>query len=109
MAEARVTLPITDLLPGNVQRVVLNDEPVAVCNVDGAFYAIHDRCTHADAPLSSGGLEGCHLICTWHGATFDVRTGQPTSPPASEPCRRYAVEVDGDTLTVIDREPDNNC
>ncbi len=107
MPEPHATLPVADLPPGTVQRVMLNDEPVAVCNVDGRFYAIHDRCTHADAPLSPGGLEGCHLVCTWHGATFDVRTGQPTSPPASEPCRRYTVERQGDTLIVIDRVPND--
>ena len=99
------TLELADLPPGTVKQVMLNDVPVAVCNVGGAIHAIHDACTHVGIALSGGFLDGHELICPWHGAAFDVRTGVPTSGPAEMPCRRYAVDVDDGTITITDRTP----
>lgn len=106
MSEASTTIPLADVPPGTVKQVALGAADVAVCNVDGELFAIHDQCTHAGVPLSNGPLDGYQLICPWHGAAFDVRSGHPTSPPAYEPCRRYAVSVAGDTITITDRVPE---
>lgn len=104
--EQTATLKLTDLPPGTVKQVIVGNEEVAVCNVGGELYAIRDQCTHAGIPLSTGPLDGYELICPWHGAGFDVRSGCPTSPPAFEACRRYTVATDGDTVTVTDRIPE---
>jgi 3-phenylpropionate/trans-cinnamate dioxygenase ferredoxin subunit len=99
------TLPLEDLPVGKVKQVIINNEPVAVCNVDGEIHAIHDHCTHVGIELSGGFLDGHELICPWHGAAFDVRTGVPQSGPASIPCRRYTVAVEEQTITVTDQIP----
>lgn len=67
--------------------------PIAVFNVDGELYAIDDTCTHQDASLADGWLEGCFIECPLHASTFDLRTGAATGPPARRPVRTHRVSV----------------
>jgi 3-phenylpropionate/trans-cinnamate dioxygenase ferredoxin component len=91
--------PLADLPPGEATRVLAH-VPVAVFNADGELYAIDDTCTHQDASLSEGWLEGCLIECPLHEASFDLRTGTPTGPPAKRPVRTYPVEVHDDVVFV---------
>ena len=73
------------------------------------WYAIHDECSHAAIPLSEGDVEGCEIECWLHGSSFDLRTGKPTGPPATEPVAIYPVKVDGDDVLVdVARAPTND-
>jgi 3-phenylpropionate/trans-cinnamate dioxygenase ferredoxin component len=73
---------------------------------DDGFYAIYDECSHAEIPLSEGDVDGHTVECWLHGSRFDLRTGQPTGLPATEPVPVYPVEVrDGDVY--ISLEPSN--
>ncbi|GAA2362513.1 bifunctional 3-phenylpropionate/cinnamic acid dioxygenase ferredoxin subunit [Saccharopolyspora halophila] len=74
--------------------------PIAVFNVDGELYAIDDTCSHQDASLSEGWLEGCAVECPLHAACFDLRTGQPSGPPAKKPVRTHAVSVEAGMIYV---------
>jgi 3-phenylpropionate/trans-cinnamate dioxygenase ferredoxin subunit len=74
--------------------------PVAVFHADGELYAIDDTCTHQDASLSEGWLEGCLVECPLHAASFDLRTGQPTCLPARRAVRRHRVTVDDGIIHV---------
>lgn len=86
-----------DVPPGQIKAVGAKGARIVLANVDGSFYALEDRCSHQDFPLSSGELEGCELECAFHGATFDVRTGRATRLPAVRPVRAYDAElVDGE-------------
>jgi 3-phenylpropionate/trans-cinnamate dioxygenase ferredoxin subunit len=69
---------------------------VALARVDGEVYAFADNCSHRDFPLSVGEVDAgsCTVTCEWHGAAFDLRTGEPTCPPAIKPIPVYAVRVD---------------
>lgn len=85
--------PLTELPPGEVTVVKTSQGRVAVFNSGGELHAIEDRCSHQEAYLSDGWLDGCEVECPLHGATFDLRTGRPTGPPATEPVRVHPVEV----------------
>jgi 3-phenylpropionate/trans-cinnamate dioxygenase ferredoxin subunit len=63
-------------------------------------YALADVCSHAEIALSEGEVTRKGLECWLHGSCFDLRTGAPSSPPASEPVDTYAVTVDGDGVYV---------
>ena len=50
--------PLTDLPRGSARRLPL-DPPVSVFHTsDGELYSIDDTCTHQDASLADGWLEG---------------------------------------------------
>jgi 3-phenylpropionate/trans-cinnamate dioxygenase ferredoxin component len=78
----------------------IGDHEIAVCNVDGQFYAIDNLCTHDEGPLDQGELEGNEIECPRHGARFDVRTGEATQLPAFEPVQRHPVRVEGEDIQV---------
>ncbi|MCH7705669.1 MAG: non-heme iron oxygenase ferredoxin subunit [Chloroflexi bacterium] len=89
-----------DVPPGYVISVEVEGEGIAICNVDGEFFAIADECTHDGGSLDQGELEGDIIECPRHGAQFNVRTGAVVEPPAVESIGTYQVEVRGDTILV---------
>lgn len=92
-----------DCPPGTLLGVRANGEDIVLANVDGDLYALEDRCSHQDYPLSDGELEGKKLTCIYHGATFDACTGRATGLPALRPVRRFPLEVrDGDILVQVE-------
>jgi 3-phenylpropionate/trans-cinnamate dioxygenase ferredoxin component len=69
---------------------------------DDNFYAVYDECSHAAVPLSEGEVDGCTLECWLHGSRFDLRTGEPTGLPATEPVPVYPVEIrDGEVYVSL--------
>ena len=78
---------------------------IAVFNVDGELFAIDDTCTHQDASLSDGWLEGCAVECPLHAACFDLRTGRPSGPPAKTPVRTHRVVIEDGLVYVYESEP----
>lgn len=91
--------PLADLAPGDAVRLepeTVGDPRgpgVAVFRTDDGLYAIDDSCTHQDAALSDGWLDGCFVECPLHAALFDLRTGEPDGPPADGPVRTHPVVV----------------
>ncbi len=77
---------------------------IALFNVDGELFAIDDSCTHQDASLSDGWLEGCAVECPLHAACFDLRTGRPSGPPAKKPVRTHPVVVEDGLVYVRESE-----
>lgn len=70
---------------------------------DDRFYAAYDECSHAQVALSEGEVDGCTLECWLHGSRFDLRTGEPTGLPATEPVPVYPVEIrDGDVYVTME-------
>ncbi len=81
----------------------LDGEKICLVSVDGAVYALQDRCSHRDFPLSNGQLDGDQIECAWHGARFDVKTGRPLCLPAIKSVKVYEVRVDnGDVYVAVD-------
>ena len=80
--------------------IQLGTVPVAVVRAEGEVYAINDVCSHEEVPLSEGEVYDHTVECWLHGSCFDVRTGKPTGPPATEPVATYPVRIDGDDVYV---------
>ncbi len=89
-----------DIAPGKVNVYDVAGRQIAVCNVDGTFYAIDDVCTHDGGSLDQGELLGDEIECPRHGALFDVKTGRALTLPAVAPVRSYPVQVNGDEIMV---------
>jgi 3-phenylpropionate/trans-cinnamate dioxygenase ferredoxin subunit len=100
--------PVAALPRGEARRVEA-DPPIAVFHTDdGEVFAVDDTCTHQDASLADGWLEGCEIECPLHASRFDLRTGAVDAPPAKLPVRTHEVViVDGVINVVLDDAPPN--
>ena len=101
--------PLADLPAGEGLRVDEVFPPIAVFHTDdGEVYAIDDTCTHQDASLTDGWLEGCEIECPLHASRFDLRTGAVDAPPARLGVRTHPVTIaDGDIYVTVSAEPPN--
>jgi 3-phenylpropionate/trans-cinnamate dioxygenase ferredoxin component len=94
-----VKVATRDELPLGGKKVLeLDGRAIALFNVEGAYHAIDDVCTHDGGPLAEGQLIDCEIQCPRHGARFDLKTGRPLCMPAIEPVTVHAVEVRGDDV-----------
>ncbi len=100
MAKWVTLAQVGDIVPGQVRYFEANGYRIALCNVNGEYYAIADECTHDGGPLDRGELEGYEVECPRHGARFDVRTGKPLCLPAVIPVETYPVKVEGGKIKV---------
>ncbi len=100
MSEIRIRR--ADLANGSAQRIEAGPHGVCVVRVDDHFYALSDRCSHAEVRLSEGDVDtyDCAVECWKHGSAFSLVDGKPTSLPATTPVAVYPVTVDGDDVVV---------
>ena len=95
---------VSDVPEDGSLRVELADVDIAVVNFDGQIYAIEDVCSHAEVALTDGEVEeidGVPTIeCALHGSCFDLRTGEPTNLPATEPVATFPLEVRGNEIYI---------
>ena len=72
---------ISDFPEGELKKVSVGREDVAIATVMGKIYAITGTCTHRGGPLHEGELKGTTIVCPWHGGEFDITTGKVVGPP----------------------------
>ena len=89
-----------DLQPGQGKVVTAEGLEIALFNVGGKYYAIDNTCSHAGGPLAEGSIEGSEVTCPWHGASFNVTTGEACSPPAPTAVACYPIKIAGDDVQV---------
>jgi nitrite reductase/ring-hydroxylating ferredoxin subunit len=89
-----------EIAPGQAKLVEVGGNEIALFNVGGSFHAIDNTCTHVGGPLCEGEIDGAEVTCPWHGAIFDVTTGQVLGPPAAQSVTRYNVRVNGSDVEV---------
>lgn len=92
--------PEMELKGAGCRALVLGGTRVALFFTESGWRAIEDRCTHADVRLSDGWVEAGCVSCPWHGAQFDLVTGEALTGPASRPVRTFPVRVEGGTVWI---------
>jgi 3-phenylpropionate/trans-cinnamate dioxygenase ferredoxin component len=92
--------PLAEIPAEGAAGFEIDGEPVCVIRTGGEIFALRDVCSHAEVPLSEGEVYDHTVECWLHGSCFDVRTGAPTGPPASEAVPVYPVKIDGDDVYV---------
>jgi naphthalene 1,2-dioxygenase system ferredoxin subunit len=88
-------LPIDDVIG-----LVVAGRDIALYTVGEAVYATDNICTHGQARLCDGFLEGHDIECPLHQGKFDIRDGRPTCAPVTDALRSYPVRVDGRRVWV---------
>jgi naphthalene 1,2-dioxygenase system ferredoxin subunit len=93
-------LDASDLPTDDVIGIEVAGRDIAFYTVGDQVYATDNVCTHGQARLCDGFLEGHEIECPLHQGKFDVRDGQPTCEPADEPLRSYPVKIEGSRVFV---------
>ena len=81
------------LAPGEKRVVQIGDREILVCRTPERYFALASRCTHAAWPLADEPVEGSHIVCSLHGARFDMGDGCPVAGPARKPLATYPIEL----------------
>jgi 3-phenylpropionate/trans-cinnamate dioxygenase ferredoxin subunit len=93
-----------DIAADEPLKVVVGAQDVALARHEDEVFAVEDMCSHQAVALSEGMVEDCTIECWLHGSMFDLRTGKPTGPPATEPVATFPTEVRDDGVYVdVDR------
>ena len=94
---------LSALKQGQAQSVVLSSgDEILLVRVGEQVFAVQSTCTHQETWLDMGRVlpESFEIECPLHDGRFDLRSGQPTNPPVTEPIKTYAVRLDGDAVFV---------
>ena len=91
---------LDDVAEDQAHKVVLGRYDIAIARDGDEVFALQDLCSHAEVALSEGEVDGGTIECFLHGSCFDLRTGKPTSLPATEPVATFPIEVRGSDVFV---------
>ena len=88
---------------GGARRFVIGPHKIALVRIGEDFYAIGDTCSHADYSLSEGEVDAdaLEIECWKHGSSFSLKTGEPSTLPATRPVPTYDIELEGDDVWVV--------
>ena len=89
-----------DLFEGAGIAVAPEGQDIALFSVEGEVFAINNLCTHGNAKLCDGFVDGHLVECPFHQALFDVRDGAVTCGPASEPVKSWPVKIENGRVWV---------
>ena len=96
-----IIVKASDIQSGTIKKVSANGKDIAVCNIDGQYFAVDDTCTHAGASLSEGKLDCSRLVCGWHAAEFDCKTGKLMKLPAKiRDLQKYEIITRDEDLVI---------
>ncbi len=84
-----------DVPTDDVIGIVAAGRQIALYGTNGEVFATDNICSHGQAELCDGFLEGYEIECPMHQGRFDIRTGQPACAPVTEAIRSYPVKIEG--------------
>ncbi|GAB3627810.1 naphthalene 1,2-dioxygenase [Pandoraea terrae] len=94
-AAARDAVPEDDVIG-----LLLDGRDIALYGVEGEVFATDNVCTHGNARLCDGFLEGHEIECPLHQGRFDVRSGEAKCAPLTDNVRTYPVRIEGGKVFV---------
>ena len=101
MSKREVVLhKLSEIADGEMKEIGVGETPVLLTRVNGKLNAVGARCTHYGAPLVDGVLSGDRIVCPWHHACFNARTGDLIEPPALDSLPNYPLRIEGDDIYV---------
>lgn len=92
----------SELALGQIKNVDIEDKKIVLINLDEKIYALDRICTHSYADLSIGIVNDDTITCPLHFAQFNLKTGEATSMPATEPLKQYEIIIKDDDVFLND-------
>ena len=84
----------------DVTAVYADGKEIALYEVEGEIFATDNLCTHGNARLCDGFLEGHEIECPLHQGKFDIRNGKAMCAPLTEDVKTYPIKIEGDRVFV---------
>ncbi len=100
MSEFTTVASLADVPESGLKTVQVDGASLVLVRRRGQVYALEDRCSHEEFPLSAGEVTGDQITCALHGARFDLASGTPKALPAVLPVRTFECRVEGDEVQV---------
>ncbi len=92
---------VNDMAVNSVRQIIVDGAPpIALYRLADGFFATADRCSHGEASLAEGDIDGDEIVCPFHLGKFDIRSGEPTAAPCLEAIGIYAVVIDAGELYI---------
>lgn len=91
---------LSEIPDGGTKQIRASGKVMCLARMGTEVFAIDDMCSHAHCSLATGFLDGTVLVCSCHGGTFDVTTGENIGLPAPTPVASYQVKVEGEDVLV---------
>ncbi|XP_068615657.1 apoptosis-inducing factor 3-like [Brachionichthys hirsutus] len=93
-----------DMRNGQMKEVTVGGQKVLLVRSQGQYSAVGTKCTHYNAPLVKGVLVGDRVRCPFHGACFNVRTGDIEEYPGLDSLPCYKVKLqDGKVFVTVSK------
>ena len=83
-----------DLFEGAGIAVTPDGHDIALFKLDDGVFALDNQCSHGNAKLCDGFVEGQMVECPFHQALFDIKDGSVACGPASEPVKSWPVKIE---------------
>ncbi|MFQ6026172.1 MAG: Rieske (2Fe-2S) protein [Dehalococcoidia bacterium] len=91
---------IREIQPGEKKLVNIGDTRILLVNLEGTFYALEGKCTHASVTLSRGQIQGENIVCPLHKSEFNIKSGAAVTPPAIRNLTVYDVRIQGEEILI---------
>lgn len=91
---------VSDLQNGQMQQIAVGDSQILLSRIDDKFYATGAFCTHYGAPLAKGFLCQERIVCPWHNACFNAKSGEQQEPPGLDSLPTFSVRVEKEQIFV---------
>ena len=100
MAEFVEAMKVSDLAEGSMAATDVNGNHVLLAKIGGEVSAVSGTCTHEETDLALGFMLEDRVVCPLHLSQFDLRSGQVMNPPATEPLKRFNVQIRGGSIFI---------
>ena len=101
MSDHWIDVTATENIPeDDVIGMDIAGKSIALYRVDGEVFATDNLCTHGNARLCDGFLEGYEIECPLHQGKFDIRNGKAMCAPLTEDVKIYPIKIEGDRVFV---------
>ena len=101
MSDQWIDVTATEDIPeDDVIGIDIAGKSIALYRVEGEIFATDNLCTHGNARLCDGFLEGHEIECPLHQGKFDIRNGKAMCAPLTEDVKTYPIKIEGDRVFV---------
>lgn len=98
-----------EFLDGHMREIQVGDDKekdvILVVRHQGQLYSVGSKCSHYGAPLATGMLFDDLVICPWHYAVFDIKTGYNEAGPMINALPKYEIwEKEGQVFVKVPKK-----